>query len=84
MSDRIPLTDIEQTVAEMTASHLQLHPDEILSVTRELIALRALLAACRVARRSLPRSVLLVVGRFAGLPATLRLRAAEADRREAP
>jgi hypothetical protein len=82
MSDRIPLTDIEQTVAEMTASHLQLHPDEILSVTRELIALRALLAACRVAPRSLPRSVLLVVGRFTGLPATLRLRAAEADRRE--
>ena len=40
MSDRIPLTDIEQTVAEMTASHLQLHSDEILSVTRALIALR--------------------------------------------
>lgn len=81
-TERIPLTEQEQLVAEMMASYVRERPAKVLDVTRELIALRGLLAACRVSRRSLPRSVRAALDRFAHYPASLRLRAAEADRQE--
>lgn len=82
MSERIPLSEQEQQVAEMMADDLRERPDAVLDVIRELIALRTLLAACRVARRRLPLSVQTALARFAHHPASLRLRAAEADRQE--
>lgn len=92
MSDRIQLTESEQQEATLLANYLLGALLSEISGIRteirlqdfagELIALRALLRECRRHHRRLPMQVARVLNRFPTHSPALRLRQAEADRRE--
>jgi len=86
MSDRIQLTESEQQEATLLAALLSesemTASVRMADIARELIALRGLLRECRRLRRRLPLPLQHVLNRFPTHSTSLRLRQAEADRRE--
>lgn len=81
-SERIELDDIEQLTAEALAQEARTDDQAAIDLAREVVGLRRLLAACRIARQRLPLRVANELKRFGGYAARTRHNLAEAGRRD--
>ncbi|MCC7173277.1 MAG: hypothetical protein IT459_22705 [Planctomycetes bacterium] len=79
-SERVPLDELEQLTAEHIAAEALRDPKAALDLAREVVALRRLLAAARITRRSLPRRLATELERFGNYAGHTRHNLAEAGR----